>query len=257
MNSIIKFIPSKIIHKARLLKSNINKKITIVKYYFALSTKAAKHLRTRIKCHYEWYGNEKDGGFYVCPKLLNENSIVYSFGIGKEISFDKEILGKHKCKLFAFDPTPKSINWLKKQDLPPNFSFYEYGIGTKTECIDFYLPIDPDHVSGSATIQSNVSVEKSIKVQMNSFSDIIKEIKHDHIDVLKMDIEGSEYAVLEDIIKSDVVIDQILVEFHDRFFKDGIEKSKEIVNTLRKNGYEIFAQSYDLDEISFVRIGAL
>lgn len=257
MNSIIKFIPSKIIDKARRLKKYINKRITIVKYYFTLSTKEAKHLRTRIKCNYEWYGNEKCGGFYVCPKLLNENSIVYSFGIGKDISFDKVMLSKHKCKLFAFDPTPKSIDWLKKQDLPPNFSFYEYGIGIKTESIDFYLPNDPDHVSGSATIQTNISMEKSIKVQMNSFSDIIKELKHNHIDVLKMDIEGSEYAVLEDIINSNVVIDQILVEFHDRFFKDGIEKSKKTVSTLRKNGYEIFAQSYDLDEISFLRKGAL
>jgi len=257
MNSIVKFIPAKIINKARRLKNSLNKKITIVKYNIALSTKKAKHLRTRIKCNYEWYGNEEYGGFYVCPKLLNENSIVYSFGLGKDISFDKTMLSKHKCKLFAFDPTPKSINWIKTQDLPPDFYFYEYGIGTKTESIDFYLPIDPDHVSGSATLQSNISMEKCIKVQMNSFSDILKELKHNHIDVLKMDIEGSEYDVLEDIIKSDVVIDQILVEFHDRFFIKGVEKSKKIVNVLRKNGYEIFAQSYDLDEISFLRLGAL
>jgi FkbM family methyltransferase len=257
MNSIIKFVPTKIINKARRLKNSINKKLTIVKYNIALSTKKAKHLRTRIKCKYEWYGNEKCGGFYVCPKLLNENSIVYSFGIGKDISFDKAILTKHECKLFAFDPTPKSIDWIKKQNLPPNFYFYEYGIGTKTESIDFYLPIDPDHVSGSATIQSNISVENGIKVQMNSFSDIVKKLEHNHIDVLKMDIEGSEYDVLEDLIKSEVVIDQILVEFHDRFFKQGVEKSKKTVNILRKSGYEIFAQSYDLDEISFLRIRAL
>ena len=257
MNSIIKFIPTKIIDKARRLKDSINKKIAFAKCKIALSTKKAKHLRTRIKCNFEWYGNGKCGGFYVCPISLNENSIVYSFGIGEDISFDKTMIAKHKCKLFAFDPTPKSIDWIKKQDLPSNFYFYEYGVGTKTESTDFYLPIDANHVSGSATIQSNISMAKSIKVEMKSFSDIVKELKHNHIDVLKMDIEGSEYAILEDIIKSDVVIDQILVEFHDRFFKDGIEKSKKIVSTLRKNGYEIFAQSYDLDEISFLRKGAL
>lgn len=250
-------MPNVIINIARRLKNSLNNKITYLKYSLALYTKKAKHLRTRIHCNYEWYGDEKYGGFYVCPKLLNENSIVYSFGIGKDISFDKAILAKHKCKLFAFDPTPKSIDWIKNQNLPTNFYFYQYGIGIKSEIIDFYLPKNPDHVSGSATLQTNISVEKGIKVQMNSFSDIVKELKHNHIDLLKMDIEGSEYEVLEDIITSEVVIDQILVEFHDRFFKEGFEKSTKTVNTLRKNGYEIFAQSNDLDEISFLRIGAL
>ena len=36
----------------------------------------------------EWYGNGY-GGFYVDPSLVPENAIVYSFGIGEDISFDK------------------------------------------------------------------------------------------------------------------------------------------------------------------------
>ena len=44
----------------------------------------------------------------------------------------------------------------------------------------------------------------------------MRELGRDHIDVLKMDIEGSEYGVLEDVLYLD--IRQLLVEVHQRFF---------------------------------------
>ena len=87
-----------------------------------------RHLKKGIRCDYKWYGNEY-GGFYVCPVFINENSIVYSFGIGEDISFDKALIDIHGCHVFGFDPTPKSIDWIKSQKLPENFNFYEYGLG--------------------------------------------------------------------------------------------------------------------------------
>ena len=42
------------------------------------------------------------------------------------------------------------------------------------------------------------------------------ELDHDRVDVLKMDIEGSEYAVIEQILRDglSVRIGVILIEFH-------------------------------------------
>ena len=82
-------------------------------------------------------------------------------------------------------------------------------------------------------------------------------MKHAHIDVLKMDIEGSEYEALEEILKSQVTIDQIVVEFHERFFEYGKEKTIKAINSLNENGYEIFAISDSYEEISFIRTAAL
>jgi hypothetical protein len=75
---------------------------------------------------------------------------------------------------------------------------------------------------------------------------------HKHIDVLKMDIEGSEYDVIEDIINSNISITQILVEFHDRLFENGYQKSIKIINALKLKGYEIFAVSESFEEVSFI-----
>ena len=45
-----------------------------------------------------------------------------------------------------------------------------------------------------------MSESRTITVQMKSFADITKELQHRHIDVVKMDIEGSEYDVIESIL---------------------------------------------------------
>jgi FkbM family methyltransferase len=228
----------------------------IVKGLIYRITGVKRHLKKGIKCNYEFLGDSY-GGFYVCPDLLNKNSIVYSFGIGENISFDKSIIEKYQCKVFGFDPTPKSIDWIHNQDLPDGFSFYEYGISEKTEVVNFYLPKNLDHVSGSVVKWSYLSPERCVQVQMKSLKDIVKELGHKNLDILKMDIEGSEYDVLNSIFDTDICINQILVEFHDRFFKNGKDKSINAVRHLKANGYEIFAVSETFDEVSFVRKNVL
>ncbi len=210
------------------------------------------HLTPTVNGYSEWYGNEY-GGFYINPKLLSSSSIVYSIGIGKDISFDKACMKNHDCKVFGFDPTPKSINFIASQKLSKMFSFFDFGItASASGMVDFYLPTNPRGVSGSLVESECVDSNNTISVKMRSFDDIVKEFGHSHIDVLKMDIEGSEYEVLPKILESSVTIDQILVEFHDRLFDQDNYKSKEIVKLMNEKGYEVFAASNTYEEISFI-----
>ncbi|MCQ2974273.1 MAG: FkbM family methyltransferase [Bacteroidales bacterium] len=215
-------------------------------------TDDVKHLKTSIKTPKIWYGNEY-AGFFINPNLLNQDSIVYSFGIGTDISFDQEIISKHNAKVFGFDPTPKSINWIKQQNINDNFSFYDFGISNKTEKVNFFLPKNSNYVSGSMVQQSNVNTDNYVEVNMKTLSDIMKELKHTHIDVLKIDIEGSEYAVIENIIESKIDITQLLIEFHDRLFPTKREMSKKAVAQLTQAGYKIFGISHTLEEVSFIK----
>lgn len=222
-----------------------------IKKTFLRLTKNRDYLKPGIKCDYVWEGNAY-GGFYVCPKFLDENSVVYSFGIGQDISFDRTLSTNYDCQIFGFDPTPKSINWIKEQDLPKKFNFHPYGIGTKSGMVDFYLPKNPDHVSGSMILQSNVNPMEKVPVQMRTFKNIVTELDHTHIDVLKMDIEGAEYEVINDILDSGISITQLLIEFHDRMIENGKLKTKKVIDLLRNRGYEIFAVSDSDQEVSFI-----
>lgn len=210
-------------------------------------------VKIEVKRKHEWYGNTY-GGFYVHPDILHQDSIVYSFGIGGDISFDQAIIEKHNCQVFAFDPTPKSINWIKSQQLPSNFKFFEYGIDSKTGIRNFNLPKNHNYVSGSVLKHQNVDENNFVPVPMKCFTDITNELGHNHIDILKMDIEGSEYEIMESIVSSPVQIDQMLLERHERFFTDGKAKTAKLFTILKDHGYALFAVSDSLEELSFIKI---
>jgi len=209
------------------------------------------HLKTDIKLNKKWYGNEY-GGFFIHPDIISSDSIVYSFGIGEDISFDLDIIQKHNCSVHGFDPTPKSIDWIKQNCPTDKFIFHKYGISDKSGYETFYLPKNPNHISGSATIQDNINTQTAMQVEMKKLSDIMEELHHTHIDILKIDIEGSEYNVIDNILESGILAKQLLIEFHDRFISSGRDKSKQTVNKLHNAGYKIFGISKSLEEVSFI-----
>jgi FkbM family methyltransferase len=227
-------------------------KAKVKKFLISVSGRYS-YLRRGVFIHKTWYGN-KYGGFFVFQDLLNESSVVYSFGIGEDISFDESVINRHQCRVFGFDPTPKSIEWIKKhKQLSPRFIFFDYGIGDKSGPVEFRLPKNPDHVSGSFVSQNNVSESNLIQVEMKSLNDIISELGHTQIDVLKMDIEGAEYQVLDSILNASIPINQLVVEFHDRFFEDGKLQTINAIKKLRDRGYEIFGISDSFQEVSFIK----
>lgn len=172
---------------------------------------------------------------------LSKNSrggTIYSFGIGEDLSFSQEMLDKFDCKVYAFDPTPKSIQYVQNHTLnhEPRFSFYPVGLSAADEVADFFLPTNKEYVSGSIQSRDEL-LATPIKVNMKRLSTITKELGHTHIDVLKMDIEGSEFSAIQDILDSGVDFDQLCIEEHSRFFDDGKKKLKTMVRSLRKHGY--------------------
>lgn len=209
------------------------------------------HLEIQRNIKKKWYGSGY-GGFYLFPSKLNENSVIYSFGVGKDISFDLDIIKHHYVTVFGFDPTPEVSEWVDKQELPDKYFFKKFGIGTKSGVETFYLPTNPKFVSGSFVRQKNINVENSIDLSMKSFSDIANELNHTFVDVVKMDIEGSEYEVIPSILESGVKIGQLAIEFHDRFFDKKPSMSVLAVTRLNSYGFYIFGVSSNFQEISFI-----
>jgi FkbM family methyltransferase len=210
-----------------------------------------QHLRPQVKLAHHWYGNDY-GGFYACPNLLGPDSIIYSVGIGQDISFDRAIIAAHACRVWGFDPTPKSAQWLESQSLPPQFSFLPLGLGVANETQTFYLPADPRHVSGSFVNQSFVSTQHATQVPMRTLATLMQELGHSKIDLLKIDIEGLEYNLIEHLALHPQPIGQLCIEFHDRFFPEDPFRSKTAVKTLAAMGYLPFAVSETFEEVSFV-----
>lgn len=196
----------------------------------------------------EYLGSQY-GGFTIA-KCKKDYLRVYSFGVGEEISFDKAILSRGG-EVYAFDPTPKSINWIEAQDMPKNFHFFPYGLLDRNCLEKFYLPKNKAHVSGS--IVRHELTHSEIEVPMKNIVTIMMEQRHKYIDVLKMDIEGSEFKVIKNIMKEKIRVNQICVEVHDRFYKDGLKKLINMRFMLRREGYFLVAVSATGEELTFVK----
>jgi FkbM family methyltransferase len=210
------------------------------------------HIRKDFDCAYVWHGS-RYGGFYICESGLSSKSIIYSFGVGEDTSFDVSLATKFGCKINAFDPTPRSIDWFNSSNNHVHIILRPFGISKNTGLQKFYLPANNRYVSGSFLRIPNVNVDNYIHVQMFSFPDITKLLGNTKIDILKMDIEGAEYQVIDSILDSGIYIDQIVCEFHDRFFKGGKKMTADFVSKMKNKGYSIFAYSKTLEEVSFIK----
>lgn len=191
------------------------------------------------------------GGWMIDESLLDASSTVLSFGLGEDISFDQEIIKRFGSRVHGFDPTPKSIAWLKQQELPEQFELHSFGLAGIDGILEFSVPKEEGFASYSSVEELNPANE-TVQLPVKRISTVLSELKLVDVDILKMDIEGSEYEVIQDLVKSDFRPKQVLVEYHHRIHNTSFDKTRHSIDSLLKAGYELFNISELGDEYSFV-----
>jgi hypothetical protein len=93
---------------------------------------------------------------------------------------------------------------------PRNLRFYPIGLAAHTGVIEFSLPEDPGEGSYSLVREGR----EKVSFECWNLSTIMHNNGDSHIDVLKMDIEGFEFDVIDQILTERIPIRQICVEFH-------------------------------------------
>ncbi|HYL67633.1 MAG TPA: FkbM family methyltransferase [Candidatus Limnocylindria bacterium] len=209
-------------------------------------------LPVELDCQRSFLGNER-AQWCICPTGLSPESVVYSFGVGQDISFDQELIECFGVRVHAFDPTPRSIAWVKSQQLPARFVFHEYGVADYDGTATFRPPENSSYVSYTVVPRPG-QPDSSIGARVHRLSTIMKMLGHERIHLLKMDIEGSEYAAIEDLHTSGVAVDQLLVEFHHRWKELGVQQTAKTVRNLHRAGYRIFDVSPSGEEYSFLKL---
>jgi len=210
-------------------------------------------IKRQLNVTTRWYGTPS-AGFFIDASQLSKESIVYSFGVGEDISFDTELIAATACRVFGFDPTPKSIKYIESISPITNYSLMPVGLHAHDGFVTFYLPDNPDHVSCTSVPDIGESKEGgTFEAPVKRFATIASELGHRKVNLLKMDIEGSEYEVLDDILSSDVIVEQIAIEFHHRFPQIGKEKTEQAISRLAKAGYKVIAVSQSNEEVTFLK----
>lgn len=88
--------------------------------------------------------------------------------------------------------------------------FIPEGLAGETGSMSFGTPNNPNEGSYVLGKESTDVVQ----LPCTSVADLMKRQGHTRIDLLKMDIEGAEYGVIDHIVKNRLPIGQICVEFH-------------------------------------------
>lgn len=191
------------------------------------------------------------GGWHVPANGLGPQHFVVSAGAGEDISFDLELASRFGCQILILDPTPRAVTHYElvrdgiheqksvainnsktdfynatQADLE-NIRFKPLGLWDRVETLSFFAPANPAHVSHS--IGNLHESQQGFQAECVSLSEIMSMEQRANIDVLKLDIEGAEFAVLEHMLTTDIRPNFILVEFHAG--KD----ENELVNRTRTN----------------------
>lgn len=197
------------------------------------------------------------GGWLYQPDGLDGNSIVYSLGVGDDITFDLALIREFGLHVHAFDPIPSVASWLaKKHDVPEQFHFHPWAAADDDTVLKLYPRVRNGDVRAGCmytTVKEDGCAEQGIEVPAYSLATISTMLAHRHIHLLKLDIEGAEYEVLDSMLRSALRPTQLLVEFHHRFTGVGLEETVTMVDRLVADGYELLAVSDSGREYLFVR----
>lgn len=190
------------------------------------------------------------GGWHVPASGVTRDAVVYCGGLGEDATFDLELIARYGCHVWAFDPTPRAIAY-SESIKDERFHFLSIGLWSTDGPQWFFPPRDETHVSHSiANIQG--TPHSSFEASCRSLPSLMRELGHDRIDLLKLDIEGAEYEVLRPVLRGEITPKILAVEFHP-VSVSGLRETLLLMKTLRRRGYGVLArEGWDVTFVSHV-----
>jgi FkbM family methyltransferase len=165
-----------------------------------------------------WYNNGGDLKFrYSYP--INKNSLVIDVG-GYEGEWAQKIYNRYHCRVIIFEPVKKYSEQIQKR-FAKNKKVEVFGLGLSGRTRKEKISIDE---FSSSIFKKSPKTEIIELIDIKEFCDTYKINK---IDLIKINIEGGEYELLERIISSGAIniVQTFQVQFHD--FVSSAEKRME------------------------------
>ena len=190
-----------------------------------------------------------------CTDDFKANGIVYSLGVGDCLDFDLQLIKNFEAIVFAFDPTPYSLQWVEKRVIPENLNFLPWAVAGSDGVLTMAQRVNKRGRKSEimwTEVSTNFESSEVIKVPAYTIATIMKKLQHKKIDLMKIDVEGSEYEIVEDMIRSQIKPQQLLIEFHHRFKNKSKIMTINAIKHLQENGYKIFSISETGREVGFI-----
>lgn len=193
--------------------------------------------------------------------------LVYSVGLGEDISWDLSLIKRFPgMRVFGYDPTDKAREYVKSlydsgELTSEQYKYKEEGLALEAGVVEFALPekgvsmwavgLGVRNVEGAGgkfdvsekarSTAEGGSGKSVVSKPVNTLEHWMWENGHDTLDILKIDVEGLEYDLLEAWIgRAFFPFRQLLVEFHARFDRGKLAvRERKVVEGLQAAGFSV------------------
>lgn len=166
---------------------------------------------------------------------IDEKSFVISAGAGHDISFELDLVARTGCRLVLLDPSPTGCKTVGNMKLPPEITFESTALSDRTGHIILAKPVNMLEGSWRVAVDGDGD-----EMACTTITEIMDRYSKSSIDLLKIDIEGFEYQVLQDMLIRKIPVKQICVEIHQgpEFGKTRRDRWRLIYH-LYRSGYRL------------------
>jgi hypothetical protein len=134
----------------------------------------------------EVLGN-RHASWFVATGSLGAAPVVYSFGVGRDLSFECALIERFGATVHAFDPTPLALEWARAQRLPDRLVLRELGLADYDGVARF---IPSRRVGGeNFSMVRATGIGDPIEAPVRRFATLAALVGADP-EIVKLDIEG-------------------------------------------------------------------
>lgn len=160
---------------------------------------------------------------------INDKQLIIDCGTNMGLSLLFFSVNYPNAQIYGFEPDKFILPYLKRNiqtQQMNNVQLHEKAVWNSNTILDFYTD---KGMGGRIDSYSNQIPIKIEAIRLKEF------IGTNHVDFLKIDIEGAEYDVMIDCEPILNQIDNIFIEYHCAINKE--QKLSEILAILKKNGF--------------------
>lgn len=136
--------------------------------------------------------------------------ICYAVGVGEDVDFERRLSDRGAAKQRPFDPTPRTGKFMADpRNTVAGATFVAIGVW-KEDCVQtFHASSNLGHVSHSIVVDTG-SASGGFIAECRTIRSVMR---HDRIDVFKLNVEGAEDAILQSALNPGVRPSAILVTY--------------------------------------------
>jgi len=171
-------------------------------------------------------------GHTFVHRAICRESTVLDFGCNVG-HFSRDIQRAYGCSPIAIEANPMLANALRREGL----CVHNVAICDHDGQIEFMVSGNSEASSILSSIASSGGIVTRLLVAASTLRTFITDNKLKAIALMKLDIEGAELSVIEQMTNEDVLPQQIAVEFHDFMDPSQAPRVQSCIRQLKSLGY--------------------